>query len=91
MTIYLVDRFAPDFTLKQLTITERAVIELSERFTANGKPVRYLHSTFVPQEGHCMSLFEARSAKIVQEVNEAAQLPFTRIIEAIELMPAKHL
>ncbi len=91
MIVYLVDRFAPDFTLEQLTVTERALISMTVRFTANGKPVRYLYSTFIPQEGHCMSLFEARSAKIVQEVNEAAQLPFTRIIEAIELMPAKHL
>jgi len=34
-----------------------------------------------------MSLFEARTAKFVQEVNEAAQVHFTRIIEALELNP----
>ncbi len=72
---------------EQLQMAERAAAAMSERYTANGKPVRYLSSTFVPEEGHCMSLFEARSAKIVQEVNEAANLPFTRIIEAVELNP----
>jgi hypothetical protein len=34
-----------------------------------------------------MTLFEAPSAKVVQEVNEAAQIPFDRIIEALELIP----
>ncbi len=49
--------------------------------------MRYLHSTFVPEEAHCLCLFEAPNAKAVQEVNEAAQFPFTRIIEALELDP----
>ncbi len=87
MTVYLVDRFVPGITLEQLATAERAAAAMSERYTANGKPVRYLRSTFVPTEGHCMSLFEARTAKLVQEVNEAAQVPFTRIIEALELNP----
>jgi hypothetical protein len=87
MTVYLVDRIVPGITLEQLAAAEHAAIAMSERFTATGKPVRYIRSTFVPEEARCISLFEARSAKIVQEVNEAAQLPFTRIIEAIDLTP----
>lgn len=87
MAVYLVDRFLPGITLEQVASAERAAMAMSQTFTANGKPVRYLRSTFVPEEEHCMSLFEARTAKLVQEVNEAAQLPFTRIIEAQELDP----
>jgi hypothetical protein len=34
-----------------------------------------------------MCLFVAASAKLVQEVNEAAGIPFTRIVEAIEAAP----
>jgi len=33
-------------------------------------------------------LFEAPDADRVREVNEAAQLPFTRIVEALDLTPA---
>jgi hypothetical protein len=34
-----------------------------------------------------MCLFEAPSAQVVEEVNEVARAPFTRIVEAVELMP----
>ncbi len=87
MSVYLVDRFLPGMTADQWALAERAAMAVSERFSASGKPVRFLRCTFVPEEAHCMSLYEARSAKIVQEVNEAAQLPFTRIIEAVDLAP----
>jgi hypothetical protein len=38
---------------------------------------------FAP-ESRYLCLFEAASAKIVQEVSEAMQLPFTRIIQVTE-------
>jgi len=54
---------------------------------AEGKPVRYIRTTFVPGEAHCMCLFEAENADHVREVNETAQIPFTRIVEALDLTP----
>jgi hypothetical protein len=35
-----------------------------------------------------MCLFDAASADHVREVNDAAQLPYTRIVEALDLTPA---
>lgn len=87
MPTYLVDRDLPGITLDQLAAAQRAAIETSDRFTTEGKPVRYIRSTFVPGEAHCMCLFEAPSADRVREVNEAAQIPFTRIVEALDLTP----
>jgi hypothetical protein len=49
--------------------------------------VRYIRTTFVPGEADCMRLFEAANSEIVKEVNEAAQIPFTRIVEALDLTP----
>lgn len=85
MGVYLVDRVVPGMTLELLGLRQRAVLRTIPHFAARGKPVRYLRSTFVPEEAHCLCLFEAPSAKAVQEVNEAAQFPFTRIVEALEL------
>ena len=34
-----------------------------------------------------MCLFEADNADLVRAVNEAAQIPFTRIVEALDLTP----
>lgn len=35
-----------------------------------------------------MCLFDAQSADDVRKVNDAAKLPFTRIVEALDLTPA---
>ena len=87
MPVYMVDRDLPGITLDQLAAAQRAAIETSKEFTANGKPVRYIRSTFVPGESHCMCLFEAPSPELVKEVQEAAQIPFTRVSEAVDLTP----
>jgi len=83
----MVDRNLPGITLEQLAAAQKAAIETSQRFTAQGKPVRYIRSTFVPGEAHCMCLFEAANASVVKEVNEAAKIPFTRVTEALDLTP----
>ncbi len=87
MPMYMADRNLPGITLEQLAALQKVAIEMSQRFTAEGKFMRYIRSTFVPSESRCMTLFEAPNAKLVQEVNEAAGIPFTRIIEALELTP----
>jgi hypothetical protein len=56
--------------------------------TSQGKPVRYIRSTFVPGDSRCMCLFEAPNAENVRELNETAKIPFTRIVEAEDLTPA---
>jgi hypothetical protein len=88
MPTYVADRDLPGITLDQLAAAQRAAIETSERFTGEGKPVRYIRSLFVPGEAHCMCLFEAPNAQLVEEVNRAAQIPFTRVSEAMDLTPA---
>jgi hypothetical protein len=87
MAMYMADRFLPGITLEQFRAIQRAEVEMSERYEAEGKPVCYVRSIVVRSESRCMCLFEAATAKLVQEVNEAAQLPFNRIIEVTELSP----
>lgn len=87
MPVYLVERDLPGITLEQLVAAQRAAIETGKRFTAAGKPVRYLRSTFVPEEARCMCLFEAMDPATVREVNEAAGIPFSRIVLALDLTP----
>lgn len=87
MPVYMVDRNLPGITKDQLAAAQAAAIETSQRLTAEGKRVRYLRSTFVPGESRCMCLFEADSSQFVQEVNETAKIPYTRIVEALDLTP----
>lgn len=88
MAVYMVERNLAGITMPQLAGAQQAAIATSRRFTADGTPVRYIRSTFVPGEARCMCLFDATSADDVKKVNEEAQLPFTRIVEALDLTPA---
>ena len=88
MAVYMVERELPGVTMDQLAAAQQAAIETGQQFTAEGKNVRYIRTTFVPNEAHCMCLFEADNADLVREVNERAQIPFTRIVEALDLTPS---
>lgn len=88
MAVYMVERELPGVTMDQLAAAQKAAIETGQQFTSEGKNVRYIRTTFVPNEARCMCLFEADNADLVKEVNEAAQIPFTRVIEALDLTPS---
>ena len=87
MAVYMVERDLTGLTMDQLAGAQQAAIETSKQFTADGKPVRYIRSTFVPGDARCMCLFESDSQGLVKDVNEAAGLPFTGIVEALDLTP----
>ncbi len=87
MPVYMVDRKLPGVTTERLAAAQKAAIETCRQFTAKGAPVRYLRTTFVPGEARCMCLFEAASADIVRRVNEAAKIPYTRVVDALDLTP----
>lgn len=87
MAVYMVDRNLPGITMEQLAAAQKAAIETANKSTAEGKPVRYIRSTFVPSDSRCMCLFEAGSPEAVQEVNDRANIPYTRVVEAADLTP----
>ena len=87
MAVYMVDRSLPGITMEQLASAQKSAIETGKRMSAAGKQVRYIRSTFVPQESHCMCLFEASSADLVKQLNDEAKIPYTRVIEAADLTP----
>lgn len=87
MTVYMVERDLPGITLEQLGEAQKAAIETSQDFTSQGKQVRYIRSTWVPGDSRCMCLFEASGPQVVEEVNQKANIPFTRVVEAMDLTP----
>jgi len=83
--LYVVERVMPGATLESLREIRHAAEEVCGVFTAEGRSVRYLRSIFTPGESRCQCLFEAASADLVQAVNEAAQIPYNRIVVALEI------
>ncbi len=87
MAVYMVERDLTGITMDQLAAAQKSAIETSQKFTSEGKQVRYIRSTFVPGDARCMCLFESNSQDLVRDVNVTAQLPFNGIVEALDLTP----
>ena len=56
-------------------------------FYREGRQVKYLRSTFVPDSGRCSCLFEAQDAATVELLNAAARIPYDRVAPALDLNP----
>ena len=87
MAVYMVERDLPGITMEQLAGAQRAAIETSQRLSAEGNSVRYIRSTFVPGDARVMCLFEAPNSENVKSANDQAEIPYTRIVEALDLTP----
>ena len=87
MPTYMVERSLPGATMASIEALRQTAGKACRAFAAEGRPVRYLRSIFTPGDSRCRCLFEAASADLVRAVNEAAQLPYSRIVLAVEFAP----
>ena len=87
MPVYMVERELPGITMDQLAAAQKAAIETGDRMTSEGRNVKYIRTAYVPGEERAMCMFQADNADLVKEANETAQIPFTRIVEAMDLTP----
>ena len=87
MSIFMVERSLGDISMDDLGGAQRAAISKGEEMTAAGTPVRYIRTTFAPDDGRCMCLFEANSSDDVRRLNDDAGLPYDRVVPAMDLTP----
>lgn len=87
MTVFMVERNLQGISMSDLAGAQQAAIGKAKEFSKNGAPVRYIRSTFAPEDGRCMCLFEASSAAEIKRLNDEAGLPYHRIVEALDLTP----
>ena len=72
MQTFVAERNLKGISMDQLADAQKRAIESAARMSETGRRVQYLHSTFVPDTGACMCLFEAESAADVEQVNRDA-------------------
>jgi hypothetical protein len=65
-------------------VAQKAAISKAAEMTSKGTDISYLRSTFAPEDGRCMCLFDAVSVK---RLNDDAGLPYHRIVPALDLTP----
>jgi len=84
MKTFAVKRSLPGITLEQLGDAQKAAIEMSHQLTEEGTEVKYIRSSFSPDDSSCTCTFEAVNEEAVKTVNEKAAIPFDKIIEVLE-------
>lgn len=87
MSVYMVERDLKGISMEDLAGAQKAAIATAETMRANGSDIRYIRSTFAPEDGRCMCLFEGESADQVRQLNDTAGLPYTQVVTALDLTP----
>jgi len=87
MAVFMVERDLKGIAMEDLAGAQKAAIAKAEQMRKEGADVRYIRTTFAPDDGRCMCLFEASSKDDVTRLNEDAGLPYHRIVPAMDLTP----
>jgi hypothetical protein len=87
VAIFLVFRQLAGVTRDQYAAAQQAAMDAASRSSADGRMVRYLGGFFFPGTGRAVCIFGARSAADVAIVNRHAGVPFTEVLEAIDMRP----
>jgi uncharacterized protein DUF4242 len=85
----MVERYLPGITPAELDEATARLAAASAELSANGAEVRYLGSTFVPEEESCFCRFESADADDVRRACERAGVSFARILETRDFAPTK--
>lgn len=83
MAVYMVERSLKGISMEDLGAAQKAAIDTA----ATMEGVSYIRSTFAPEDGRCMCLFDGDSAEKVKALNDTAGLPYDRVVEALDLTP----
>jgi Protein of unknown function (DUF4242) len=84
MPTYLVEAYMPRSHAQEARAAGRRARTAAEEVSREGTPVRYVRTTFLPDDETCFHLFEAASAEGVEEVSRRAALGRARVVPAIE-------
>jgi Protein of unknown function (DUF4242) len=82
---FIVERHLPGLSGTDLRVAAMRARDAADQLTREGRPIRYLRTTYRPDDGSCHCLFEADSDLTVRQVNDLAAIPYDRIAPAVLL------
>jgi hypothetical protein len=82
---YLVEHYWPDATTDTFRDASDRLRAAARTMALASQPIRFLHSTLVPEEENAFCVFSATSPALVEEAYRRAGVPFERIVDALEL------
>jgi hypothetical protein len=87
MNVFMVERNLKGISMQDLAGAQRAAIDTAEAMRRQGTDIRYIRSTFAPEDGRCMCLFEADTETQVRQLNDRAGIPYECVVAALDLTP----
>lgn len=87
MSVFMVERNLKGISMDDLAGAQRAAVATAASMQGAGESIRYIRSTFAPDDGRCMCLFEADTEEQVRVLNDTAGLPYERVVGALDLAP----
>jgi hypothetical protein len=85
MKTFLIERDVDGISLPDLHGMVAASLRQVARMREDGDLVHYLGTTFLPTDGLCLCLYQAKDEAVLTALSRAARLPVTRIVDAIAL------
>jgi Protein of unknown function (DUF4242) len=87
MSVFMVERDLKGISMEALGAAQKAAISKATEMSASGTNIKYIRTTFAPDDGRCMCLFEAGSDTAVKKLNDDAGIPYSRVVKALDLTP----
>ena len=84
MPTYLVEAYTSRSHAQEAWAAGRRARAAAKALSREGTAVRYVRTTYLPDDETCFHFFEAPSAEIVEEVSLRARLGRARIVPAID-------
>lgn len=84
-TRYLAEVYVPQLGEEELVHAAARARVAAEELSAEGTPVRYLRSLFVPDDETCFWLYEACSPEAVGEATRRAAIECERVVRAVPI------
>lgn len=87
MSVFMVERNLKGISMEDLARAQQAAIATAASMRDAGEDISYIRSTFAPEDGRCMCLFDGENAEQVERLNAIADLPYERVVAALDLTP----
>ena len=87
VTTFVVERYWPGVSPEMLAEAVARAGGCPSEMGCEGRAVRYVRATLLPNDETVFCLFEAESVEHVAELNERASIPYDRIVGAVSLTP----
>ena len=85
MQSYLVEVYVPRSRAHEARASGHRACVAAEALAHEGAAIRYVRTTYLPDDETCFHMFEAESTEIVEDARRRAELGRARIVAANEV------